>query len=278
MNALLLTIALALYLLASATFVTVLVARSASPNLPRAAFAVLTGAFTMHAGALAIRAGLFGYEALAPFQESLSFVACIAVGLYLAVAMRTDFTLVGALVAPVAFLFTLSGYLFEVEHSGTGAALPHHLRNLWLPAHVAPAFIGYAIFTVACCLSLTYLVQEHQLKAKRRSDLFRRLPSLEVLDELNHRFVSWGFALFTIGLITGSMLAHETWGQIWSWEPVQVWSVVTWLLYATLLHARSIGWRGRKAATLTILGFVVLIASFFTVNLLFPGKHGGTFG
>jgi ABC-type transport system involved in cytochrome c biogenesis permease subunit len=139
---------------------------------------------------------------------------------------------------------------------------------------VAPAFLGYAVFAVAFCLSITYLLQERQLKTKRKGDLFRRLPSLETLDELNHRFVTWGFALFTLGLITGSFLAKEMWGALWSWEPVQIWSMVTWLLYAVLLQARTVGWRGRKAARLTILCFVVLAASFLGVNLVFPGKHG----
>ncbi|HYD48082.1 MAG TPA: cytochrome c biogenesis protein CcsA [Terriglobales bacterium] len=276
MSTMLLALALALYLLTAASFVGLVI--SGHRALHRIAFGLLAGAFAMHAAALALRAGSLGYQALAPFQETLSFVACIAVGLYLTIAMRTDFTVVGALMAPVAFLFTLSGYVFESETQGGGLPLPQHLKNFWLPAHVAPAFVGYAIFTVAFCLSMTYVVQERQLKAKRKSDLFRRLPSLETLDELNHRFVKWGFALFTIGLLTGSMLAKETWGALWSWEPVQVWSLVTWLLYALLLQARFIGWRGRKAAALTIVGFVILIASFFTVNLVFPGKHGGSFG
>jgi ABC-type transport system involved in cytochrome c biogenesis permease subunit len=74
------------------------------------------------------------------------------------------------------------------------------------------------------------------------------------------------------------VLAKETWGAMWSWEPVQVWSAITWLLYALLLHARTVGWRGRKAAALTIIGFVVLVVSFLSVNLVFPGKHTGTFG
>src|SRR4029079_8329753 len=118
------------------------------------------------------------------------------------------------------------------------------------------------------------LLQERQLKSKRKGDLFRRLPSLETLDDLNHRFVTWGFALFTVGLITGSFLAREMWGALWSWEPVQVWSIITWLLYRVLVQARTVGWRGRKAAQLTILCFLVLTVSFFSFNLLFPGKHG----
>src|SRR4051794_30151799 len=137
MRTLLLATALALYLLTSASFVGLVIAGAKS--LQRIAFALLAGAFAMHAAALALRAGELGYQALAPFQETLSFVACISVGLYLTIAMRTNFTVVGALVAPVAFLFTLSGYVFEYENAGS-QPLPQNLRNFWLPAHVAPAF------------------------------------------------------------------------------------------------------------------------------------------
>ncbi len=272
MSSLFLAAALALYLLSVMTYGAQLI--SPRPALRRIGLGVMAGAFAMHAAALTLRAGSLGYESLFPLQESLSLIACIVVGLFLAISVRTDLSVVGTLVSPIAFLFSLSAYLFETRagEQATG------LHSVWLPAHVAPAFIGYAIFTVAFCLSITYLVQERQLKRRRRSDLFRRLPSLETLDRLNYRFISWGFALFTIGLITGSLLAKETWGSLWSWEPVQVWSTGTWLLYAVLVQARSLGWRGRRAALITVLAFGLLLGSFLTVSLLFPGKHGGPVG
>lgn len=271
MNGLLLSVALALYLLTTATFMAQVM--TGHDALRRVAHVLLAAAFAAHAASLAVRAIVMGYEVVATFQDELSFIACIMVGLYLVLALRANMTVVGALVTPLAFLFSLSSHAFD-----TTGQLPPQLQNLWLPAHVAPAVLGYAVFGIAFCLSLIYLLQEKQLKAKRKGDLFRRLPSLETLDDLNYRFVTWGFALFTIGLITGSLLAKQTWGELWSWEPVQVLSLITWLLYAALLHARTVGWRGRKAATFTILGFLVVVVSFLSVNLIFPGKHGGTFG
>jgi len=273
MSSILLATALALYLLTTATFVAHVI--TGHESLRRSALALLAGGFAMNALAIAVRAAMLGYEAVAPFQEGLSFIACLTVGLYLLIARRSNFTVVGALISPLAFLFCLSAYAFESGDRPLPLLPP---RTIWLPAHIAPSLAGYAIFTVAFCLSLTYLLQERQLKAKRGSDLFRRLPSLETLDTLNYRFVTWGFALFTVGLLTGSLLAKETWGELWSWEPVQIWSLVSWLLYAGLLQARSAGWRGRRAATLTIVGFAILVASFLSVNLVFPGKHGGNFG
>jgi len=272
MHSPLLALALASYLLATAAFVGHIFTESQS--LRRSAHGLLSLALALHAAAMATRVLLLGYEAITPFQEELSFIACVMVGLYLLTALRANLTVVGALVTPLAFLFSLSAYLFEAGTPET----PHRMASIWLPAHFVPAFVGYAVFAVAFCFSLTYLVQEKQLKSKRKSTMFRRFPSLETLDNLNYRFVSWGFGLFTIGLITGSLLAREVWGALWSWEPVQVWSAITWLLYAALLHARTVGWRGRKAATLTIVSFVVLVASFVGVSLVFPGKHGGSLG
>jgi ABC-type transport system involved in cytochrome c biogenesis permease subunit len=139
---------------------------------------------------------------------------------------------------------------------------------------VAPALLGYAVLVLAALFSAVYLLQERQLKGRPRGSLFRRLPPLETLDQWNQRCVTWGFVLFTLGIVTGSVLAERTWGSIWSWEPVQVWSVVTWLVYGALAQARTVGWRGRRAARLTIASFLVLVASFVTVNLFFPGRHG----
>lgn len=272
MGSLLLAVALAAYLLATISFGAHVV--STRRALGQLALALTAAGFALHSAALALRAASLGYESLFPFQEGLSLIACITVGLFLVLSARTDFTVIGTLVAPIAFLFSLSAYAFETGGSG----LPRALGSVWLPAHVAPAFVGYAIFSVAFCLSATYLVQERQLKARRKGDLFRRLPSLETLDTLNYRFVTWGFSLFTIGLITGSLLAKEMWGQLWSWEPVQIWSGLTWLAYAGLVQARSLGWRGRQAARLTIAAFILLLLSFLVVNVLFPGKHGGIVG
>jgi len=263
---------LALYLLATATFVAHIV--TSNEIMRRIAHGVLAGAFCLHAGHLGIRGFEVGYEILATFQDQLSLIACIMVAVYLALSLRVNVTVVGALVTPLAFLFALSAYAFRI---GTPDVNPR-LQSIWLPAHVAPAFLGYAVFAVASCLSIIYLLQENQLKAKPRHSWFRRLPSLETLDDLNFRFVSWGFSLFTIGIIGGALLARQLWGSLWSWEPVEVLSAITWLLYAALLHARTVGWRGRKAATLTILGFLVVVISFIGVNFVFPGKHGGTFG
>ncbi|GIW41277.1 MAG: c-type cytochrome biogenesis protein CcsB [Candidatus Binatia bacterium] len=267
-----LVVAATLYFLATGGFVVHLL--FSSDRLHRGGSFLLASGFTVHTLALLVRAFEAGYLPVTSFHEGLSLVGWLVVGAQLLLERRSGLGVLGAFVAPLAFLFTFSSYVF---YSGV-EELPESLKNAWLPVHIAPAFLGYAILGVAFCLSLAYLLQENQLKAKRRSGLFRRLPSLERLDELNHRFVTWGFALFTLAIVTGAVLAKTAWGAFWSWEPVEVWSAVTWLLYAVLLQMRSAGWRGRRAATLTIVGFAVLVVSFFGMNLVFPGRHGGRFG
>lgn len=271
MELLFLTLSLWAYLVATACFVTHLMIVRDAPR--RLALAALVAAFALHSVALAARTSAVGLGAISSVHDQLSVLGWLTVGVYLLLQLRYQLAVLGALVSPLAFLVTLSAYMV---HAGV-RALPMDLKTTWLAIHIGPAILGYATFAIAFCISLAYLFQEHQLKGKRRGGMIRRLPSLQTLDELNFRFVAWGFALFTVGIITGSMLAKMKWGEFWSWEPVQVLSVLAWLLYATLLHTRSVGWRGRKAATLTIVGFALLVASFVGVNLIFPGRHAGIF-
>ena len=119
-----------------------------------------------------------------------------------------------------------------------------------------------------------YLVQEHQLKSKRIGAITQRLPSLKVLDDLNYQSLTYGFPLLTLGIITGAIWAEYAWGRYWNWDPKETWSLITWLFYAALLHQRlTVGWRGRKAAIMAIIGFLAVLFTFLGVNLLLSGLH-----
>ena len=93
------------------------------------------------------------------------------------------------------------------------------------------------------------------------------------LDELTHQMVMFGFLFLSIGIITGSVWANSAWGSYWSWDPKETWSLITWFVYATLLHARMMrGWYGKKIAYLSIIGFGAVLFTYFGVNYL-PGLH-----
>jgi len=111
-------------------------------------------------------------------------------------------------------------------------------------------------------------------KVKEAGCLFSRLPSLNILDSLNYHAITYGFLFLTIGMITGSILAQGSHGSYWRWDPKEVWSLITWLCYAALLHQRmAIGWRGRRSALMSIGAFLVLIFTFVGVNFLMEGYH-----
>ena len=271
MELILLKAALLFYLLGTVAFLLPFLSRRALPRWLGPG--LLLAAFSCHAGAILSRSVTAGYIAVTNFYEALSFFACLTAGLCLLVQLRTPVVLLGAVVSPIVFLLTLTTFVFYANVQ----TLPPSLHSPWLPIHVTLAFLGYAVFGVAFSASFLYLVQEKQLKTKKARLLFRRLPSLETLDDLNYRSLSWGFPLLTLGILSGAVWAQYAWGQFWLWEPRLVLSVLTWVLYALLLYYRTAGWQGRRAAALTIICFAVLLVSFLGVRLL-PGRHGGQFG
>ena len=108
----------------------------------------------------------------------------------------------------------------------------------------------------------------------RRPDLERLLPSAEALDRITYKTICIAFPLLTLMIAAGAYWANRTWGSYWSWDPKETWAAITWLVYAGYLHMRvTRGWRGRRAAYFSILGFAVVMFTFFGVTYLLPGLH-----
>lgn len=224
----------------------------------------------LHAAGFAARYAEAGYLPITSLFESLSFFALATVCVFLAFEVRHGLRVMGAFVAPVVLFFGVVSALLP----GDVRPLPPVLDSWWMPVHVLLLFAGYAVFAVAFGAAIMYLLMEREVKGKRLGALFRRLPSLDVLDAVNSQCLKIGFPLLTLGIITGSIWASYAWGSYWSWDPKEVWSLGTWLLYAALLHGRlTAGWRGRRAAILAIVGFGTVLFTFLGVNLLLPGLH-----
>jgi cytochrome c-type biogenesis protein CcsB len=108
----------------------------------------------------------------------------------------------------------------------------------------------------------------------RRSDLERLLPTADALDRITYKTIGIAFPLLTLMIAAGAYWANRTWGSYWSWDPKETWAAITWLVYAGYLHMRvTRGWRGRRAAYFAILGFAVVMFTFFGVTYLLPGLH-----
>jgi cytochrome c-type biogenesis protein CcsB len=212
----------------------------------------------------------FGHAPLSNLYESLVFFAGTIVLMYLVIERKYSNRVVGAFVAPLAFLAMAYASLSPNISDRIEPLIPA-LKSNWLIAHVIACFIGYSAFAVAFGVSLMYLMK--QKSSDNSGSLVSHLPDADVLDELNHQLVMFGFLFLSAGIITGAVWANSAWGRYWGWDPKETWSLITWFVYATLLHARLIrGWRGKRTAILSIGGFGAVIFTYFGVNLL-PGLH-----
>lgn len=238
--------------------------------LSRMATLIVSIGFTSHSLAILTRYVEAGYTPVTNLHESLSFFAWMIVGILLIANLKYKIKVLGAFLTCIALILMLFALALPKEI----LPLAPVLRSFWHPFHVTFAFLGNAIFTLAFCCGVIYLIQEHQLKSKKMGAIAKRLPSLKVLDDLNYQALTFGFPLLTLGIITGAVWAEYAWGRYWGWDPKETWSLITWFLYAAMLHQRlTLGWRGRKAAIMAIVGFMSLIFTFLGVNLLLPGLH-----
>lgn len=200
---------------------------------------------------------------VAPFDgigPVLSTIALLAVIVFLGVRqLRPRTEVIGAFVTPVALLMFLGSRAPDRDARWFGP---------WLGAHILSNVLGMTAFTVAAAMSLAYLLQERQVKARRLNDLFHRLPPLDVLDTLSFRFIVLGMPALTVGVITGHVIAargHRVSGMPWQ----QYFAMIAWVLFAGVLFLRAFaGWRGRRMAIGTILGYVsaALVLLFYTVR------------
>ncbi len=214
-----------------------------------------------------------GHAPLSNFYESLIFFAWTIVMLYLLMEWRMKNRSIGVFVMPVAFLIMAYASIAPGINSRIEPLIPA-LQSNWLTSHVLTCFMGYASFTVAFALGIIFLIKgKENGKDSPAGGLDRRLPSEYQMDELMYSSTALGFIFLTLGIATGSVWAHYAWGSYWSWDPKETWSLITWLVYAVMLHARLVrGWRGRRMAIMAIVGFACVLFTYLGVNLL-PSLH-----
>ncbi|MCL4537439.1 MAG: c-type cytochrome biogenesis protein CcsB [Nitrospirae bacterium] len=231
----------------------------------------ITGAgFIIHSVSIIYRYIAAGHLPITSMHEASSFFAWCIVLIFFFLEYRYKIGIMGSFILPLVFILMLSSSVLPREIR----PLSPVLQSYWLGIHTFLAFLGNASFAVACGIGIMYLLQEHYLKSKHLGDLFKRLPSLQVLDEINYKLITLGFPLLTLAIITGALWAESAWGSYWRWDPKEVWSLITWFIYALVLHVRlTAGWRGKRAAILSIIGFLAILFTFFGVNLLLKSLH-----
>ncbi len=236
----------------------------------RFAWGILCVGAVFHASSIVIRSVRMNHLAVTTSPEALSFFALILVVTYLVIQVRLQLRILGSFVSPLAVIFMLTSSLLPanmIPQSGV-------LESGWVILHVSTLFLANALFALAFSVGVMYLLQERQIKNKSFGFLYSRLPSLERLDEINYYCLLFGFPLMTGGLIVGFSYASTVWRSPWTWDPKEVSALITWIIYAILLHERlTVGWRGRRAAWMAIFGFSAVLVTFLGVNLFLKGHH-----
>jgi len=234
-------------------------------------FWLLCAGFALHSAAIGMRIFTLGFLPAATMRDTLLIAGWSVALIFLAFGRRMRIKVLGVCASPLAAL-TL---LLAVQLPDRPGEVKAILKSIWLLAHVVAIFAGEAAFALAAAAGLMYLLQERAIKGKHRGFFFRRLPSLDQLDAAGYNGIVIGFSLFSLALVTGFVYARAVWGRFWAWDPKEVWSGITWLIYAVLLHQRlTVGWRGRRAAVLAIVGFGLVLFTFLGVNFLMEGHHG----
>ena len=200
----------------------------------------------------------------APFSnmfESLVLFAWTVVVVYLALQVRRKLPWLGAATALVAVLVLAYASTFETKIQ----PLMPVLRSNWLTVHVFTCFLGYGGVAIAFLSGIGYLIAAHGGGASE---------TLNAFEAATDKTISFGFLFLTVGIISGAVWANSAWGTYWSWDPKETWSLITWLIYAVYLHCRFMrGWRGKRAAIISTLGFVSVVFTYVGVNYLLSGLH-----
>ncbi|TLY37551.1 MAG: c-type cytochrome biogenesis protein CcsB [Nitrospirae bacterium] len=235
-------------------------------EVPRSAFVIAGLGFFFHTLALVSRMIEAGHIPLTSLHEALSFFSWALVLVFLVVELRYRIHILGSFILPMAFISLISAAALPKEIQ----ALAPIFRNMWM--HVTFSLLGTVAFAVAFIAGLMYLIQEHLLKSKHRTPLYHKLPALDFLDDLNGKAISFGFPLLTLGIITGALFAEFSRGSFLNWNAEQIGALGTWLFYLVVLLGRvTVGWRAKRAAYLTVVGFAGVI--FTLLGVMLKGQH-----
>ncbi len=217
-----------------------------------------------------LRFVLAGHLPITSQHEAVFFFAWATTWAYLSFRWRYSVKNFGTFVSALIFcLIVISSF----SEKNIDTLLPA-LQSVWLPIHGGVSLIAYGFLSLAFCGGLMYLLLEREIKSKKFGYFFSRFPSLDSLDQLNNHCLSAGFTFLTIGIVTGSIWARQAWGTYWQWDPKETWSLITWFIYLVQLHQRfTVGWRGKRAAVMAVIGFTAVIFTLWGVTYLLGGVH-----
>lgn len=244
---------------------------SRSELLGRAALGVTVVALATHVAGVVLRGIAAGRAPWGNMYEfittSLAFVGIAFVVLAVRFGMRW-------LGLPVTLLLVVGqGLAVTVFYVEVSELMPA-LHSVWFVIHIVAAAIAGAAFNVGAIAAGLYLVKSRAVERGRVSAALAKLPDIETLDRISFRFHAFAFPLWTFTIAAGAIWAQYAWGSFWNWDPKETWSLVTWIIYAAYLHARTtVGWKGKRAAVVALVGVFSFWFNFVGINLLTTGLH-----
>ncbi|KAF0208739.1 MAG: cytochrome c biogenesis protein CcsA [Actinomycetota bacterium] len=256
------------YALSAALFVVSIIFKQ--DTISRIALGMTCAGVIPHVAAIVGRWVRIGHGPYIGFYEVVSSYALIGVVIFIALALaRKPFRAFGVALMPMAFL-ALGGAMLA---SKTEVAITPNLASYWLVVHVAFAKLSYGSFITATGLAIVHILRLSRREVK--GDGFFASLTPESLDDLTAKFVSAGFVFLGIMIAAGAIWANEAWGRYWAWDPIETWSLVSWLVYAVVLHLRrTMGWVGKRFAWITIAALPVLLFALIGVVIVYESIHG----
>lgn len=226
--------------------------------------------FLLHTAALVLDWVFDGHYPIFFMRETLSFLAWALLAVYAVVLYRYRAQALGAFMMPLIAALTFVALMMKSDSQRTPAAFV----DTWLfPIHTTLLIFAYAAFFFVFIASVMYLLQERELKLKTFGAIFHRLPSLSTVNELATTAAALGLTLLTLGIATGMVWSSERYNRIWHNDPKEIFAVLTWLVYLFLIIYRSSAkWRGSRAAWIGVVGFALVLCTFFGTRLL-GGYH-----
>lgn len=220
-----------------------------------------------HSFALGLRWYVSGHGPYLTQYEGFSSIVWVIVAMFLFLSYTTPkLRVLGFIMMPSGFLMMASGILKTpgIER------LPATFHSIWLVLHITFTKLALGAMLVALGSAILLLLKEKRAEVK----FYKRLPDIEVLDTYSYKFAGFGFVFWSITIVAGALWADQAWGRYWGWDPIETWSLITWILFGIYLHLRRFfKWHGRRAAWVIIVCFVFSIITLFVIPFVVDTIH-----
>lgn len=238
------------------------------PVMQKLALASLVIAFSAHTGWLLLKGIRTGRCPLVGTQEMCAFLSWSLVVSYLIASRWYRANALKAFIFPIILVLVTIAAITP-STPGQPDGLNNPLQRFLFPVHAGLILIAYAAFFIAFGAGLMYIIQERELRLKRFRTIFYRLPSLDTCDSISFKSMAIGFIMLTFGLAAGIGWQALRDGVYWHGEPIEIFSVFSWVVYLLIIQSRmNAGWGGRTAALASIVSFLIVVCSLVGVRYL----------